>query len=286
MSPKKTLTQLLSEYQPTPERRFYQKMEKAPWNNHEENMNHRPSFLPRLGWQIAAATLLVLLSLSLSIPEVRASISAWLGISVAPSNQMPATVVNLETAIPTSTPQQNPTPADRATAPSVEADNRPEEIRQLDAQAGWKILAPAHLPEGYNFKSIYFDANQRMVIQTYTATRPLPDSTDPALTETKAVTFLQAQRNDFVPLQTAPSANITDVQVGGQPAAYSIGAWDTEFVKDDNDPNGGKMISTWRNDLPVQNLYGQVGDIYYTLVTDDPMVSQQDLTEMAASLYD
>lgn len=292
MSSKKPLSQLLSDYQPIPEHRFYQRMEKAPWNRKEEKMIHRSTFMTRFGWQVAAAALLVLISLSLSIPAVRASISSWLGISVAPSNQMPAPNVNLE-AVPSttptgapqaSTPQSNPSPAVTATASYGEHDNRPAEISQMDAQAGWRILAPARLPDGYRFQSVYFDTNQRSVILTYTATRPLPGLADPALTETKAITFIQAQSNDFVPLQAAPSANITDVQINGQPAAYAIGAWDTEFVKDESAPNGGKMISTWRSDLPVQNLYSQSGPIYYLLVTDDPDVSQQDLIDMAASL--
>lgn len=291
MSPKKTLSQLLSDYKPIPEQRFYQKMEKAPWNRYEEKMIRRPTFMSRFGWQIAAAALLVLISLSLSIPAVRASISSWLGISVAPSNQLPAPILNLEAVASTTptgapqayTPQSNPSLAVTATDPYGETDNRAAEISQMDAQAGWRILAPARLPDGYQFQSVYFDTNQRSVILTYTATRPLPGSADPALTETKAITFIQAQRNDFVPLQVAPSANITDVQISGQPAAYAIGAWDTEFVKDENDPNGGKMISSWRSELPVQNLYGQSGPIYYLLVTDDPDVSQQDLIDMAAS---
>jgi hypothetical protein len=292
MSPKKPLFQLLSEYQPIPERRFFQKMENAPWNQPKKKMAHHSTFFPRLGWQIAVVALLLLTLLSLSIPTVRASISAWLGISIAPSNQMPAVPVNLvavthatlTTTLDASTPQPNPSRTATAIAPNAVSDNRPAEISQLDTRAGWRILAPAHLPDGYQFQSVYLDTNQRMVILTYTATRPLPGSTDPTLTETKSITFLQAQRNDFVPLQAAPSAHITDVQIGGQPAAYAIGAWDTEFVKDENDPSGGKMISTWRNDLPVQNLYGQVESIYYVLVTDDPGVSQQDLMDMAASI--
>jgi hypothetical protein len=75
---------------------------------------------------------------------------------------------------------------------------------------------------------------------------------------------------------------VADIQVNGQPAAYTVGAWDTEFVKDDQDPNGGKMVSTWRNDLPVQNLYWQVGNVYLALVTDDEAVSREELIDMAA----
>ncbi len=85
-------------------------------------------------------------------------------------------------------------------------------------------------------------------------------------------------------MQIAPDTNVEDIQVNGQPAAYAVGAWDAQFVKDDNDPNGGKMVSTWRNDLPVQNFYWQVGKAYLLLVTDDESVSKQDLIDMAASI--
>ena len=69
-----------------------------------------------------------------------------------------------------------------------------------------------------------------------------------------------------------------------QPAAFTIGGWDTEFVKDNQAPGGGKMVSSWRNDLPVKNLYWQVGKLYLTLITADGDVSQQELMDMAASI--
>ncbi len=146
---------------------------------------------------------------------------------------------------------------------------------------GGDILYPAKLPEGYQYQSAYFDANHQMVMLTFLVTRPLPG--DAALTASKTITLLQAQKNDFVPMQVAPGTNIEDIQVNGQPAAYTIGAWDSEFVKDDQDPNGGKMVSTWRNDLNVKNLYWQVGPVYLLIVSDDEAVSQQEMLDMAAS---
>lgn len=281
MSRKQTLSNLLSDYQPVPSRRFYQKMADAPWQKGPMmNTSVRPA---RFAWQIAAAVVLVLLVLSLSIPAVRASLSAWLGLSVAPSNQMPATSVELvapSTATPAPAENAAPTALEPTSAPAP-VSNKPAEIQQLSAQAGWDIPIPSRLPEGYQFKSAYFDAKQHMVIITYLVTRPLPGAADASLTESKAITFLQAQANDFIPMQVAPSASVIDVQVNGQPAAYTIGAWDTEFVKDDKAPNGGKMVSTWRNDLPVKNLYWQVGPVYLALITDDAAVSQEMLLEMA-----
>jgi len=123
-----------------------------------------------------------------------------------------------------------------------------------------------------------------MLILTYLVTRPLPGASDPSLTSTESITLLQSQANDFVPMQIAPNTNVTDTQVNGLPAAYSMGGWDTEFVKDSTAPNGGKMVSSWRNDLPVKNLYWQVGEIYLALITADGAVSQQELIDMANSI--
>ena len=123
-----------------------------------------------------------------------------------------------------------------------------------------------------------------MLILTYLVSRSLQGSTDPSLTSTESITLLQAQSNDFVPMQIAPNTNVIDVQVNDLPAAFTNGGWDTEFVKDSNSPNGGKMVSSWRNDLPVKNLYWQIGEIYLALVTADEAVSQQDLIDMASSI--
>ena len=295
---KQPLAKLLSEYQPHPGKSFYTRMENAPWRGKETKMMDHPFHPNRLGWQFAIGLLVVIALLSLSIPAVRASLSAWLGLSAAPSNQMPAVSVTLvgitpstptlgATAIATTTvpallptaTQASPLPTG-TTAPAA----KPAEIKQLSAQAGWVILTPAHLPDGFHFESGYYDTNHQMTILTYLVTRPLPGAADPSLTTSKTITLLQAQKNDFVPMQIAPDTNVEDIQVNGQPAAYAVGAWDAHFVKDDNDPNDGKMVSTWRNDLPVQNLYWQVGKMYLLLVTDDETVSKQDLIDMAASI--
>lgn len=239
------------------------------------------SMLPiRLGWKFAFACLLALLVISLSIPTVRASLSAWLGLSVAPSNQMPAQPVVLTT--PAETEENTTSPTE--TTPAQGTNGEPVEISQMSAQIGWNVLAPNHSPEGYQFQSAYYDTNQQMVILTYMVTRPLPGANDPSLTASNTITILEAQKNDFVPVQVAPDADLTDVVVNGQPAVYTVGAWDTEFVKDDNDPNGGKMVSTWRNDLPMKNLYWQIGNVYLVIVTDDEAVSQQEMIDTAASM--
>jgi hypothetical protein len=295
MKNKQQLSKTLAEYQPNPGPRFYQRMEGAPWKTQGTLMTNHTSSFARFGWQIAVILLLVLAGLSLTIPTVRASISAWLGLSVAPSNQMPAPAVTLAAVtpdkpagVPSSAASPAAATATAATpepaAPRTPSFKKPEAILQLSPQAGWEILAPGHLPDGYQFQSAYFDKNNQMVILTYLATRPLPGATDASQTASKTITLLQAQHNDFLPLQIAPDSTVTDVLVNGQPAAFTVGAWDSEFVKDDQDPNGGKMVSTWRNDLLIKNLFWQVGKVYLAMITDDEILTQQDLINMAGSV--
>ncbi len=295
MKPKQPLSKMLAEYNPRPGKTFYQKMENAPWNQPENKVVRHQNRPVQFRWIYAAAVILLLAVLAFFIPPVRAAVSAWLGLSVAPSNQMPAQAVTLVAVTsptptaalaPTSTPENSLSDATATPVQTQPAANaqKPDEIIQLSAQAGWEILTATRLPEGYQYESAYFDTNHQMVVLTYLATRPLPGAADPGLTATHSITLLQAQKNDFVPLQVAPATNIEDVTVNGQPAVYAVGAWDTEFVPDAKDPNGGKMVSTWRNDLAVQNLYWQVGKVYLVLVTDDNSLSQQQLIDFAASV--
>jgi hypothetical protein len=295
MKNKQQLSKTLAEYQPSPGQRFYQRMTGAPWNTQGTPMTKQPSFFARFGWQFAIITLLVLAGLSLTIPTVRASISAWLGLSVAPSNQMPAPAVTLAAVTPDNSgdvlsPAISSTGSAAATAtpeaattltPSFE---KPEAVIQLSPQAGWEILAAGHTPDGYQFQSAYLDQNNQMVILTYLVTRSLPGASDASLTSSKTIALLQALHNDFVPLQIAPDSTLTDILVNGQPAAFTEGAWDSEFVADDKDPQGGKIVSTWRNDLPVKNLFWQVGKVYLAIITDDETLTQQDLINMAESV--
>lgn len=251
-------------------------------------------------WQIIVGGIIILILISLAIPNVRASISSWLGLSVAPSEQVPAGAVTL-TAIPTNTPVEAASATQAvpvSTSSSAEAtlsvilsmvqsapaDGASIDFNQLSSQLGWTVLTPTYLPEGYKFQSAYFDSNNKMLVLTYLVTRPLPGATVPSLTSSETITLLQARTNDFVPMQVAPNTTIQDVQVNGGTAAFTTGGWDTEYVKDSSAPGGGKMVSSWRNDLPVKNLYWQVGEVYLALVTADGVITQQDLVDIASSM--
>ncbi len=67
--------------------------------------------------------------------------------------------------------------------------------------------------------------------------------------------------------------------MSSQAGAYAKGAWDSQF-----DQASGKMIATWRADLPVQNVFWQEGPVYLVLITDDTQVSKADLIQTAASM--
>ena len=250
------------------------------------NSSNKPKYR---GWQIALVVIIAIILLFIAVPAVRASLSAWLGLSVAPTNEATAVPVTLE-ALVTSTPTQGaanvPAATSETVSPTTQVSSNSGNIdfAKLSSQIGWEVLTPSWLPEGYEFVSAYFDTNQKMLVLTYIVTRPLPGTNDPSLTSSETITLLEAQSNDFIPMQIAPDTTVTDVQVNGNPAAFTQGGWDTQFVKDNNAPGGGKMVSSWRNDLHVKNLYWQLGKVYLTLVTADEQVSQQDLIDIAASV--
>lgn len=163
-------------------------------------------------------------------------------------------------------------------------DEAPPEITRLSGEAGWDLLSVTALPDGYQYRSAYFDAARKVAYLTYTATRPLPGAADPSLTVSSTITLLQARANDETPMQAAPGAERAAALVNGSPAVYAVGAWDAEFVKDEADPNGGKMVYTWRADLPVKNIYWQIGELYLLLVTEDETVTREALVKMAESV--
>jgi hypothetical protein len=246
-------------------------------------MSTQPASHARRGWLIAVAIILALIILILIIPGVRASVSSWMGLSVAPSEQMPAATADLVAITPQTSEFATEIPT-VTEAPSTISTAGSTEVSQSSPQPEWDILTPNYLPEGYQYQSAFYDTNLKMLILTYLVTRPLPGATDPSLASSETITLLQSQKNDFIPMQIAPNTNVTDIQVNGQPAAFSFGGWDTEFVKDSTAPNGGKMVSSWRNDSPVKNLYWQIGKVYLALITTDESVSQQELIDMASSI--
>lgn len=255
-------------------------------------MNIRSHDHTSLGLRLAVGIVIILVILS--IAKVWGTGGSWLDPAAPPANHPSAPALTL-IAITPSTGSATPaatlmrmevgateiTPSFPAKIPS--GTQEPAESVQSSSQPGWGILLPTYLPDGYHIESEYFDQGQQMVILTYLATRPLDGAADGSLTSTKTITLLQAQRNDFAPMQIGPGASISNIQLNDQPAQYTVGAWDTEYVAD-QDGQGGQMVSRWRNDLQVKNIYWQVGDIFLALISNDETLSKQDLIDIAASV--
>ena len=213
---------------------------------------------PRLT-AVLAAIIIVALAIALATPAVRASLSSWLGLGISPSDIV--------------------TPPGAKPSELVSSTT----LDTISKQAGWTIVAPAWLPEGYRFGQANYDTRNSLVYLSFLATRQLPGG-DPSLTQTKSLSLVQARQNNVIPLQVAPTTSVQDVTVNGQPGAYAVGAWKSEFVPKAGEANGGHFESQWRNDLQVQNVFWQVGTVYLVLVSDDPAVSRQDLLKTADSV--
>lgn len=280
---KESLSSILAQYSPKPSQQFYERMAKSPWNRKEQRMSF--TLVRRLAFVVIFLLVFVVAAI-LAVPSVRASISSFLGLGISPSDMIvqPTGTVDLSTPVPPTQISETPTiqPAE-ATAPAsaVPAGNvdlsTNSNIQQVNGLAGWNIMTPTYLPEGFAFKSAYYDSTNQIAFLSFLATRSLPGSD---LTETKTITLVEAKRNDIVPLMVAPSTSVKDVTVLGAPAAYAIGAWDSNFVQNANEPNGGHMEWNWRNDLPIQNLYWQRGDVYLVLITDDAQITPEVLLQM------
>jgi len=278
---KKSLSSMLEQYAPKPSQRFYDRMANSPWNRKEQI---RMFSVRRLTFSVALV-LALFAAFALTVPSVRASISAFLGLGKSSSDIIiqPTGTVDISTPVPTAIATQPNATVEVATAQlvgNVVLTAHPN-IQQVTGLAGWSVLTPRYLPEGYHFDSAYYDATNQLIYLSFFATRPLAGSD---LTETKSLTLVEAKRNDIVPLMVAPSATIEDVIVAGTPAAFVIGAWDSTFVSNASEPNGGHMEWNWRNDLQVQNLFWQNGDVYLVLITDDVHVSKYELLKLADSI--
>lgn len=241
------LISTLEHYHPRPGARFEQRMASAPWN--QKQRSPRRSSLR--GFAVGlAAFLMAVAALSLSIPSVRAAVLRYLGLNISASETAP------NPAIPAESLVDSP------------------KVSEISTLAGWNIKTPTWLPAGYQFLDAYYDTANQMVLLTFTATRPLPGN-DPTMTETRAITLIQALNNRLLPLTVAPAAQILDVTINGLPAAYARGAWE-------NDAATG--TATWNNAYDLKNVYWQMDSIYLALNTSDALVSQEDLLKMAESI--
>ena len=242
----------------------------------------QPPSIRRIIFFIATFTVIVIV-LVILIPSMRTKLVTFLdsqASSIQEAAHTPPDYIQTPPVIPTLTQEQStPTPT-AAYISNIDLSSN-SEILQVSGKAGWKVLTPSFLPEGYSFESVYYDQANQLVSLSFMATRKLPGSD---LTETKSVTLDEAQRNDMIPMVISPLSTAMAITVDGTSASYIIGAWETTFVPNPAETNGGHMESQWRNDLLVQNIYWQVRDLYLVLITDDSVVVQGDLVNMADSI--
>lgn len=256
---RRSLAAMLRGYAPRPSQAFYARMAKAPWLR--EGSRETVSWVgarTRLAVAFAVCAL-ILGAMALATPEVRASLSAWLGLGVSPTDVVTPPAVQPSQLVSGST------------------------LENLSKQAGWTIIAPTWLPEGYRFGQSNYDTRNGLVYMSFLATRQLPGAS-PALTQTKALSLVQARQNTLIPLQVAPTTSVQDVTVNGQPGAYAVGAWKSEFVPKAGETGGGHFEARWRNDLQVQNVFWQVGTVYVVLISDDSLLTRADLLKTAGGV--
>lgn len=242
----KQIVSTLESYKPKPSPQFYRHMDSAPWNKKKASisiLSHRFA----VGF---AAFMIVAIALSMSIPTVRAAVLKYLGLAVSTSESVSNPAIPAESLVDT------------------------RKVEEISTLAGWNIKVPAWLPEGYKFQDAVYDSKNQMAILTFIAARPLPGN-DPSMTETKAITMVQALHNDILPLMVAPSTSIQDISINGQPAAYAMGAWEN---------NAATGQATWNNAYELQNIYWQIDQVYLTLNSDDSQISREELVKMAESI--
>jgi len=175
-------------------------------------------------------------------------------------------------AIATETPNiPSPTPTPKPENPFFTADV----LTALSAQAGWNVLAPSVIPEGYTPGDVsYLDADKQ-VVMTFLVTRSLPGGV-PALTETKTLTLVQSTNVEAVVFQLPADAAIKPVTINDQPGGLVHGAWDSQF-----DQAANSFSYTWREDLGVTGIYWQAGDIHLALISNDDALNDEQLVQIA-----
>lgn len=234
----------LESYRPMPGSLFYKRMAESPW--HQKQPASRFVFIHRFAIGFVAF-LIVAIALSVSIPSVRAAVLKYLGLAVSSSESIPNPAIPVESLV----------------------DN--QKVDEITNLAGWKIKVPTWLPEGYQFHDAQYVTTNKMVLLNFYTTRQLPGN-DPTVTETKAITMIQALHNDVLPLMVAPSTIVHDISINGQPAAYAVGAWENDIITGQ---------ATWNSAYGLKNIYWQIDNIFLTLNTNDALISQDELLRIA-----
>src|SRR5512141_1374447 len=142
---RRSLAEMLRGYAPRPSQAYHARMAGAPWQQPQSRAN-APwlSARPRL-IGVLAAFVLIVVAVALATPEVRASLSSWLGLGVSPSAVVTPPAVQ---------------PAELVSSKT---------LGPISKQAGWTVVAPAWVPEGYRFGQANYDTRNNLVYLSFLA---------------------------------------------------------------------------------------------------------------------
>lgn len=179
-----------------------------------------------------------------------------------------------------------------------------ESLDAAAAQADVPLLAPAHLPAGYEFLHAVVRSGSPLITLVYGngdvplltlhQTRALSNaptahlSTSIHLGEALEPAADANLRADMAFGEIGSDARIEAVQIGDAPGEYVHGAWkfDTEPAADERTTSGATVTVTpvWDADAAGQMLRWQIDDTFLELIAWDDALSASELVEIAASV--
>src|SRR5262249_4802637 len=141
----RSLADMLRGYAPRPSPAFHAHMAGAPWQQASRMRAPLWGLWPRL--VVAAASVVLLaMAVTLATPEARASLSAWLGLGVSPSAVVTPPAVQPSELVSSTT------------------------LADISQKAGWTVVAPAWVPEGYRVGSTNYDSRNGLIYMSFLAT--------------------------------------------------------------------------------------------------------------------
>ena len=151
-----------------------------------------------------------------------------------------------------------------------------QDISEMEAQAGFDILAPQELPSEVYFLGGWYDAEREIAWQKYS-------------------TFLLAQQkqeafatDETMPPLVGPDTHVDTLPIGSVMGKYYLGAW-VGYITSSSDNTGKQVVAdlTWDDSLPMETLMWQQQDSVFVLIVpgkDSPLSGQQAMVAMAESL--
>jgi hypothetical protein len=141
-------------------------------------------------------------------------------------------------------------------------------LDQLKASAGFDVIAPPELPQGYSLQTAAYDKGSGNVVLTYT-------------------TNIEEKRHLFVVITEAQGLNTNDIGFQAQVDAVSFGSWTGELVQGGWMAADGQAFEAWDNDVPLVTLRWSDSGVTFTVqvtLLQEPTHSQVSSREEALSI--